>query len=177
MKSKSLGAVLVLVFLALAFAAPAGAEAGKVTPVIHEAFASKEITTGDTWKIYLKASNPNGEIKRIFAMIYQPGVGEYPLSILRVRSENRKEMSGFLSLSTAMPYYPVDFLNLTLTVHLQDTSGAFSQAVVFPLYISSRSAQDLPPQGIFKEVNLGALPILLKRTDGNGGTSGSGFGD
>ncbi len=177
MKSKSLGAVLVLVFLALAFAAPAGAEAGKAAPVIHEVFASKEITSGDTWKIYLKASNPNGEIKRIYALIYQPGVGEYPLSILRVRSENQKEISGFLSLSTATPYYPVDFLNLTLTVHLQDTSGAFSEPAVFPLYISGRSAQDLPPQGVFKEVNLGALPILLKRTDGGGGSNGSGFGD
>ncbi len=177
MKSRFLGASCVLVFLALAFAAPAGAEAGKATPVIHQTFASKEVNTGDTWKIYLKASNPSGEIKKIYATVYQPGVGEYPLSILRVKSENRKEISGYLSLSTSAPFYAIDFVSLTLTVHLQDTSGSFSEAAVFPLSINPRSTQELPPQGIFKEVHLGALPILLKRPDSGSSHGGSGFGD
>jgi hypothetical protein len=35
------------------------------TPVIYRAFAAREITPGETWKIYLEASAMNGDMKNI----------------------------------------------------------------------------------------------------------------
>lgn len=56
----------------------------KATPVITQSFASPQVSTGDTWKIYLKASCPNGEMKKMYAEINQPGVIPYPLIIVGI---------------------------------------------------------------------------------------------
>jgi hypothetical protein len=123
-------------------------------------YASKEIRPGDTWKIYLTVSDPDGEMRNIFAMVYQPGVGEYPASIIRVKEENRKELSGFIYLWTSTPWYPMDYVNIGLTVQIQDKSGIFSQPAFFVLSLTSRASQEAPPEGIFKEQELG--PIMVK---------------
>ncbi|MGD0627369.1 MAG: hypothetical protein ABSB32_22040, partial [Thermodesulfobacteriota bacterium] len=71
----------------LAMAAPAEKE----VPVIGQSFASKEMRPGDVWKVYLKASDPGGKMKYIFATVFQPGVGFLPPSIIRIQGENQKE--------------------------------------------------------------------------------------
>jgi hypothetical protein len=135
----------------------------KGVPVVVQSFASKELRAGNVWKIYLKASDPDGKMKYIFATITQPGVGVYPVSITRIRSENQKEFSGYIYLNTA-PALPTDFFNLTLTlaVNIQGSGGVFSQPVFFPLSFSPRSAQEAPPDGVFKEQNLGPIMINLR---------------
>ena len=39
---------------------------GTAPPVISQSFAPKEARPGDTWKVYLKAEDPNGDMRRIF---------------------------------------------------------------------------------------------------------------
>ncbi len=154
-----------LVFLCLAGGCATLRDAevsGKSTPVITQSFASKEICPGYTWKIYLNASNPNGEMKNIYAEIIQPGMIPYPVSIIRVKKENRKELSGYIYLSTATPWNPMNFVNLDLIVHIQDGSGNFSEPIVFPLAMNNLSAQEAPPQGVFKEEALGPVMVTLK---------------
>src|SRR3972149_4501818 len=68
---------------------------GKTPPAIVQSFASKELRPGDVWKVYLKASDPEGKMKYIFATISQPGVGVYSVSITRIKEENQKELSGY----------------------------------------------------------------------------------
>ena len=48
---------------------------GQGYKVITQSFASQEINPGGTWKIYLKASNPDGEMMSIYDSVDQPGVG------------------------------------------------------------------------------------------------------
>jgi hypothetical protein len=50
---------------------------GKAVPVIRQSFASKEISPGEPWRVYLIASDSEGEMKNIVGTIDQPGVGEY----------------------------------------------------------------------------------------------------
>ncbi len=153
-----------LVFLCLAIGCasmPGSKVDGKATPIITQSFASKEIRPGDTWKVYLKVSDPNGEMKKIFAMIDQPGVVPYPVSIIPVKKENRKELSGYIYLSTANPVFPMNGVNLTLAVQVQDGSSNFSQPVVFPLSINTTSSQEAPSQGGFKEEELGPVNVIL----------------
>jgi hypothetical protein len=133
----------------------------KATPVITQSFASQQISTGDTWKIYLKASCPNGEMRRIYAEINQPGAMPYPLTIIGIKKENAKELSGIITLSTANADSPMGGVHLTLTIHVQDRSGNLSHPVVFPLSIDPRSTQEAPPQGVFKEQELGAVMVTL----------------
>jgi hypothetical protein len=162
MNRKILAAVSVSLCLAMGCAtleSPKGAV--KATPFITQSFASEKIRLGDRWKIYLNAFDPDGQMIRIFATVEQPGQ-IYPVSITRVSKENGKELSGYLYLSTTSTNNALDGLSITLKIQIQDGSGNFSKPVVFPLVLSSLASQQAPPQGIFKEQDLGPVMVTLK---------------
>ena len=141
-------------------------------PTITQSFASKEIRSGDTWKIYINASDPSGRMKYIYAEIQQPGGLAYPISMTRIKPENRKDLSGYIYLNTNTAGKPMDFITLKLVVHLGDGAGNFSEPAIFPLEFSTRSVQSSPPAGVFKENDLGPVMIQVKPV-GDDGQSGS----
>ena len=130
---------------------------GKGVPVISQSFASPKIRAGLTWKVYLAASDPDGDMKNIIGEIDQPGVGTYPVSITRIKEEDRGELSGYVYLNTPLD---LDMLNLTLHIQIEDRAGHYSKPASFPLTFSSLARQEPPPQGLFKEKDLG--PILIQ---------------
>ena len=170
--NKKILALLILPFLALGCAALEPIEVreqtyGKGVPVITQSFASKQMRPGDTWKVYLNATDPDGDMKNIFCSIEQPGIGTYPGSFTKIKEANRKELSGYIYLNT-VGIQGLNWVNITLTVQVQDKAGHFSQPVVFPLSFNSRSKQESPPPGIFQEKELGPIMILLRTiTDGD----------
>jgi hypothetical protein len=178
MSRTTLGAWMIFLSILLGYAPLAGANVGgSSVPMITQSFASPEISPGKTWKVYFKAFDPNGRMKAIYAVVDQPGMGEYPLSIIRVKKADQKEESGYIYLNTESPNYPLDFVNLRLTVEIQDASGNFSKPVVFPLAMNDRYAQQVPPAGVFKDQALGPIMVNLRLpADGQGGEEGSGFG-
>lgn len=98
MKNRFLVSVTLLGFFATGCAAMmmTGEERyGKSVPIITESFASKELLPADTWKVYLKASDPDGDMRYIVSNLYQAGWGGYPISRTRIREENRKELNGY----------------------------------------------------------------------------------
>jgi hypothetical protein len=134
---------------------------GKAIPVIQQSFAAKQIWRGQTWKVYLNASDPDGDMKDIVCTIDQPGVGTYPVSITKISEENQKQFSGYIYLNT-QTFYDLTFVNLTLTVQIQDKAGHYSQPALFPLLLSATSQQEPPPSGVFKEADLGPIMIHLR---------------
>lgn len=134
---------------------------GKSIPIISESFASKQIKPGDTWKVYLKAYDPDGDMQNIVCVIDQAGKGVYPVSRTKIREEDRKELSGFVYLFTA-GIQGLNYVPLTLTVQIEDKAGHFSQPVSFPLYINNVSNQEKPPSGVFQEKELGPILINLR---------------
>ena len=159
---KQIGIVLLgLLCVVIGYATLQGAESGpKATPVITQSFASEEVRLGETWKIYLNASDPNGEMTKIYAIVEQPGQVN-PVSITKISKENAKELSGYIFLSTAPPATPLDGTSLNLTIQIQDRSGNFSQPAVFPLTIKNYATQEAPPQGVFKEQDLGPVMVTV----------------
>jgi hypothetical protein len=133
---------------------------GKGVPVISESFASPKIRGGQTWKVYLTASDPDGDMKNIVGVIDQPGVGTYPVSITRIKEEDRRELAGYVYLTTPLDF---DFINLTLHIQIEDRAGHYSKPVSFPLSFSSRDRQEPPPQGLSKEKDLGPILIQLRK--------------
>lgn len=139
------------------------AKYGKAVPVLHQSFASKQLRPGDTWKVYLQAADPDGDMKNIVCTIDQPGVGGYPVSITRIKDDNRKELSGYIYLNTFTgSLKQLEFVNLILTVQIEDMAGHLSKPAVFPLSFSSRFMQEPPPPGTFQEKDLGPIMIDLK---------------
>ena len=136
---------------------------GKEPPVITESFASKGMIPGDTWKVYLKASDPGADMDYILATVYLVGRKVYPVSFIKVRKENGKEINGYIYLNTLVPGY--DFLNfssINLTVQVKDKVGHFSPPLEFPLSFNPRAVQDQPPSGVFKDQTLGPVMTTLR---------------
>jgi hypothetical protein len=133
----------------------------QAVPVITQSFAAPQISPGSSWKVYLQASDADGDMKAFFCTIHQPGMGTYPVSITRIKEGNQKELSGYLFLNVS-PFRNLDFVNLLLTVQIQDRAGQFSKPVEFPLSINSRYVQESPPEGVFQENNLGPIMIQLR---------------
>ncbi len=133
---------------------------GKAAPVISQSFASKQMRPGDTWKVYLLASSPEGQMKNIVCTIEQPGVGTYPVSLLKIKAGEQKQLSGYIYLNT-VGVRNLNFVNLTLTVQIQDQAGHYSQPAVFPLAFNIRFQQEPPPPGVYPEKDLGPIMIDL----------------
>ncbi len=163
---KKIIAVVALLFLTMGCAVLGGMEVreekyGKSIPVITQSFASPKLRPGDTWKVYLKASDPDGDMKNIYATIDQPGMGGYPISITKIKEGGGKDLSGYVYLNT-VGVQGLNFVTITLTVHIQDKAGHFSQPAVFPLSLSFSSQQQTPSPGIFPEKDLGPIMITLR---------------
>jgi hypothetical protein len=135
-------------------------------PVVTQFFAAQEIRPGETWKIYLRASDPEGEMKAIYATIDQPGRGPQSAGPIPVPEGQRRELSGFLYLNTAGNPGSA-FLNLTLTVQIRDRAGNYSHPISFSLALNPRAVQESPPAGVFEERDLG--PIMVSLDPGTGG--------
>ncbi len=162
MNKKVFAAAFTFLLLAIGYAALASAEvSGQATPIITQSFASQELRPGDTWKIYLKASDAEGKMKNIFVTVRQAGV-DYPISIIRINKENRKDLSGYIYLNTSGVVEIFNLQNLNLSVQIQGQSGDFSPPVVFDVAFNNRYVQAAPPEGVFKEQQLGPVMIQLQ---------------
>jgi len=136
---------------------------GKEPPMITESFASKEMRPGDTWKVYLKASDPGADMDYILATVFQVGKKVYPVSFIKVQGENSKEINGYIYLNTLVSGYEfLNFSSLNLTVQVKDKAGHFSQPVEFPLSFFPRAVQGSPSPGVFKDQTLGPVMTTLK---------------
>ena len=145
---------------------------GKEAPVITETYASKQINPGDTWKVYLKASDPDGDMESIVATVQMVGSGTHPVSFTRIMDGSRKELAGYVSLSTLNPSGDawLNNMTLTLTVQIKDRAGHLGKAVIFPLEFNRRYVQEPPLPGVFPEQYLGPIMITLRSFHDDQGT-------
>jgi len=142
---------------------------GKALPVIEQSFASQVMRKGDTWRIYLRASDPDGDMKTIIAYFRKGGVGgPTAVSHTQIKENDRREINGYLY------WYPgpeMDgFPEMTMTIQIEDMAGHFSKPVSLPLRIQPSGPQELPPEGIFQENELGPIMITLKPVSANAGS-------
>ena len=134
-------------------------------PAIINSFASKEVSYGETWNVYLQAQDADGDMKQIVCLLEEPGYGPHPITFIRIREKQRRTLSGFIYLSTRIDF-GFGFANLLLTVQIQDSKGNYSNAVSFPVTLNPRATQQPPPPGIFQEEELGPIQISIATTPG-----------
>ena len=142
-------------------------EERKAAPIITRSFASPRVRPGDTWKVYLNASHPDGEMKAIFCTLHQPGTGTYPVSIIRVPEAQGRELSGYLYLNTA-GVAGLGSVNLTLKVQIQDGAEQFSGPACFPVSLNPLTHEEGPPPGVFRDREIGPIMINLAAGPGAG---------
>ena len=146
-------------------------------PVILDSYAPSQIRPGATWRVYLRAKDPDGDMKQMIQVIMRGGSGPFNTTFAPLRAEHRAEMDGFFFLRTPSPaqadYSRLGFMGLTLRITLLDCQGNKSESVEFPLHFTLKAAHELPAE--WQDVadhSLGAIMFdlgdMLNRSRGGG---------
>lgn len=118
---------------------------GGSPPVITHSFAVEKLSHGDTWKIYLEAEDPDGDMRTIKYSIRKGGYGHGFKSFV-IKKGNRGGLLGYLDGFFSSPATAVaEWTELTLTLYIRDKRGNTSDKVVFPLALTRGVKQDPPP--------------------------------
>jgi len=116
---------------------PSGTPQGE-PPQITAYYGAHIIRPGDTWRVYLRANDPDGDMAYIATTIRQDGVGFYPAVRTRLEPNNRGELAGYLFLPTPPdPDLVWDQFQITLLV--RDREGNGSKPVTLPLTFNYRN--------------------------------------
>jgi hypothetical protein len=141
---------------------------GGSPPVIGKIYASKNLRPGDTLKIYIQASDPDGDMQKVIVTLGRgdgPGPDFY-ISFTRLKKEDRKAISGYLY------WYSGENANSLahgrMTLQIQDMAGNLSNPIILPISFRWRARQESPPPGEFEEKEIGPIMIDI-RPPGDGG--------
>ena len=120
------GILLVLVFGLMVFCVTKGSGAQGGPPVIEKVWASPVIPTGSLVKIYIKASDPDGNMKWLYI---SAGVGKQSVLggvPLRLKGESTKSLNGYVYWDSSR----VTAANVSATVEftVEDATGKESEA-------------------------------------------------
>jgi len=116
-------------------------------PVITHSFASEKLSHGDTWRIYVEANDPDGDMRHFVCVFKQVGYGYYSSEYVRIKKHHREKMKGYLTFYSGagdgllLP----EWTQLSLKVYIQDRGRNTTNKVVFPLVLSRGSKQGAPP--------------------------------
>jgi len=69
-------------------------------PVITFSYAQEKIRQGEEWRIYISASDPDGDMSKIYCAIHQPGGQPYRPDVTRLKKGMEEKFSGYLFLRT-----------------------------------------------------------------------------
>ena len=117
---------------------------GGEPPVILDSYDTAPIRPGTSWRIFLKAEDPDGDIRYIAAQLQQPGVGYYPASFNYIKGAEREGFEGYIFLRS-----PADRTLLSDTFHLEillrDCEGNASEPVRFTLRFDLKADYAIQP--------------------------------
>jgi len=139
---------------------------GKEVPAITHSFASEQVITGENWRVYINASDSDGDIDQVVCYVdFQAGLLQpYPISFTKIGKDQQKNLSGYLFLNTSGLLRPISII---LVVQVKDKAGHVSAPISLSVNIGepSQKQKDIrredPPQGIFQDKNLGPIMIVL----------------
>lgn len=143
-------------------------------PIVADAYAAPSIRPGEAWMVFLKAEDPDGDMKSIAAVLWQAGVGYYPTEVTMLGPEQGKQFSGYLFLPT-----PVDFsLNwdeFELYLYVRDAQGNRAQPVKLPLRFDMAARQVVPEN--WQEAANNRIAALMINIESSQRYNGGGRGD
>jgi hypothetical protein len=157
-------------FIMMGFNVQSHAQTKGSPPVINFAWAQETIRQGNDWRIYISATDPDGDMARIYCRLNQSGGDNNRPDITRIKKEMEGKLTGYLVLRT---YSSQDFsgVSLTLTVIIEDREKNESKPIVFPLRFNGEGVKSPPADRVSpdlaKELNqrIGHIGIDLLRRD------------
>lgn len=133
---------------------------GKLPPAITRSYAPDKGAYGQTWKIYIEAEDPDGDMFRIASELQQEGV-RYRQSVdfIPVKRRDQKYLKGYLSLDTYFLREPILGVSprLVLRVSIIDKAGNESKTAVFNFEYAGKTSESA---GLPSPFDQGDIPKL-----------------
>jgi len=146
----------------------------KHEPVVEAIAAQTEIRNGNLWKIYIRASDPDGDLDRIQVSFGQLGAGTYPPDLL-VLKKTVGNLNGAILVwawlrggdSNAPTIYA------TVEIIVEDRAGNISEAKTMEFEVQTFGPEDtfIPPPGFNPSNVLGTAdsPLVTDPSPDSGG--------
>jgi hypothetical protein len=111
-------------------------------------YAAEKVRPGETWKIYLKAKDADGDMKYIVAVLFVRGEGSYPTSEIWLKGETRSEFDGHIFLNTPPDETLVSEMDtFSVSVFIRDWAGNKSKTIKLPLsFLLGATPEKVPAQ-------------------------------
>ena len=158
----TIGLLVIFVFFSIG---EGGSQPISGSPVITHSYALDKGGYGQTWKFYIEAEDPDGDMLKIASELQQEGV-RYRKSVdyVFLKKSDQKHVKGYLSLETYNLREPSVAVSprLTLRVSIIDKAGNESKQALFQFdYVGegSGSAASLPAP--FDQGNIPKLGNIL----------------
>jgi hypothetical protein len=136
---------------------------GPNEPMLEATYAAEVIQPADIWRIYLKGSDPDGDMQYIQVWLEVPSRTTTPVR-LTVDPDQGEGVSGYLILNTLeFGWNPSDLIGgwVRLRIVLEDRAGHQSEAAEFFLKFQYGVSMPPPPPDVFQERFLGKIPAVF----------------
>lgn len=134
---------------------------GPNAPRWEATYAAERIPPGDLWRIFLKGSDPDGDLEFIHVWMEIPSRPTTPVR-LTIDPDQKGRLSGYLLLNSLEFGGRIQDLVsgwIRLRVVLEDRARHQSQSADFFLQFSFGASVAPPPAGVFQERFLGKIPV------------------
>jgi hypothetical protein len=118
--------------------------------IVNFAYAPEKIRQGDTWKIYLSVTDPEGNMHQVVCRIEIPGESYYKPSIVYLKKGMEKQFTGYFALYTQASTKLDDFV---LAVNILDRAGNVRKTLRFPLEFDGGEPMKPLPPDVEKDLN------------------------
>ncbi len=140
----------------------------KHTPVIEAIAGQNEIGTDQLWKIYIHATDPDGDIDKIWVFFSQPGTGGYPNYPL-VLENPMKELNGAVLTWTRLAGSGIQsgLIYASVEIRVEDRAGNMSEIKKLEFTLSSFGPEDkfIPPPPFNKDLVYGQVEFPIQSED------------
>jgi hypothetical protein len=127
-------------------------------PVLEKVWVSPEVNRGDLLKVYIKASDPDGDMKWIIVTAgARKGAGAISSSVIRLWIEDQKDLNGYVFWDTGQA--PSTGASGTLEITIEDWKRNESKTLSLPVKIVPMGAKSQSAPEEFKEKEIG--PIMM----------------
>lgn len=134
-------------------------------PVLEVMTAQAEIRNGETWKIYIRATDPDGDLDKIQVTFGQSGVGPYSPDTLYF-DKKAASLSGAISVWAYLKggWGGDETIHGTVEVLVADRAGNVGNAKIMNFEVQTFGPKDTftPPSGINTNIDLGQVEFPLQ---------------
>ena len=137
-----------------------GTAYGPNAPKIIASHASDAVSPGDTWQMYIKAEDPDKDMRFISVWVETPGE-TIPAYRIPLKTDQGGLVSGYLTLNSSeiggiQSNYAAGWIRLR--VYLEDRANHKSEPVMYELQFRY-GAKQTPPPNVYEDRYLGRIPV------------------